>query len=696
MTRAHPRDHHSSGGPHAGDHEGEGFVHVRTHSSRTMAGAVRGIPEGRATETVYGLIRDGKHDECAMLLEVQLANAPESRPALSLLGYCYYYLGNFERAAEMYGTLARLFTENEQYAVHHVQSLYKASMYPEALRASRAMDSKDPAIRQTVSQLQALIAYEEDDLAGCRARLEECPSDDPDVVVNLACCMLKEGRFEEARTRFLDAQQALGFQADIAYNIALCYYRTKQFGPALKHLAEIIERGMREHPELNVGAATDATTTGEEIKSVGNTPALKETALVEAFNLKAAIEYSMGNAEGMREALTDMPPRTEEELDPVTLHNVALMNMENDPTDGFHKLNFLLQSPVSPPETFGNLLLLYCKPEHGFYDLAADVMAENPQLVAKHLPAETHQFLDATILAQTVPEEAYRKFEELVQRNADKLRRLTRKIQEFREGRDDKALKKTLAEYDETLDAYVPALMAQAKIYWDNENYQQVEKILRQGADCCADNEAYKTNIAHTCFMQALSNDEKYVDAIAYYEPIVREKLEDESGMGVLNVTAIVLANLCVAYIMTSQNEEAEELMRAIERAEEEVQYHDPNRQCFHLCIVNLVIGTLYCTKGNYEFGISRVIKSLEPYDKKLETDTWFYAKRCVVALLDLLCKHMITVPDSTLDEVMAFLDEAERHGKEIVTQLGDDGQGRTLTTEARMIKKMFIKLRDL
>ena len=111
---------------------------------------------------------------------------------------------------------------------------------------------------------------------------------------------------------------------------------------------------------------------------------------------------------------------------------------------------------------------------------------------------------------------------------------------------------------------------------------------------------------------------------------------------------------------------------------------------------MNLVIGTLYCTKGNYEFGISRVIKSLEPYDKKLETDTWFYAKRCVVALLDLLCKHMITVPDSTLDEVMAFLDEAERHGKEIVTQLGDDGQGRTLTTEARMIKKMFIKLRDL
>jgi tetratricopeptide repeat protein 30 len=41
------------------------------------------------------------------------------------------------------------------------------------------------------------------------------------------------------------------------YNIALCYYQTKQFGPALKHLAEIIERGVREHPELSVGSYTD-------------------------------------------------------------------------------------------------------------------------------------------------------------------------------------------------------------------------------------------------------------------------------------------------------------------------------------------------------------------------------------------------------------------------------------------------------
>ena len=39
--------------------------------------------------------------------------------------------------------------------------------------------------------------------------------------------------------------------------------------------------------------------------------------------------------------------------------------------------------------------------------------------------------------------------------------------------------------------------------------------------------------------------------------------------------------------------------------------------------------------QGNFEFGISRVMKALEPYPKKLGTDTWFYAKRAFLALAD-------------------------------------------------------------
>merc|ERR1711937_653415 len=127
----------------------------------------------------------------------------------------------------------------------------------------------------------------------------------------------------------------------------------------------------------------------------------------------------------------------------------------------------------------------------------------------------------------------------------------------------------------------------------------------------------------------------KFKEAIRYYEPIVKKHMDD-----LINVAAIVLANLCVSYIMTSQNEEAEELMRNIEREEEKMAYHDEQKPCYHLCIVNLVIGTLYCAKGNFEFGVSRIIKSLEPYDKKLGPDTWYYSKRCFLALAENMAKH--------------------------------------------------------
>jgi tetratricopeptide repeat protein 30 len=45
------------------------------------------------------------------------------------------------------------------------------------------------------------------------------------------------------------------------------------------------------------------------------------------------------------------------------------------------------------------------------------------------------------------------------------------------------------------------------------------------------------------------------------------------------------------------QNEEAEELMRHVEQEEEEAARHEPEGLQLHLCIINLVIGTLYCSK---------------------------------------------------------------------------------------------------
>ena len=119
--------------------------------------------------------------------------------------------------------------------------------------------------------------------SGCRRQLSKCSTDDPDTLVNTGCVLFKEGKFEVARQKFNEALSIIGYQVrlrmvscktlclvidgyllidslpcccsqpDLQYNIALCYYKTKQYGDSLRYLAEIIERGVREHPELSVG-----------------------------------------------------------------------------------------------------------------------------------------------------------------------------------------------------------------------------------------------------------------------------------------------------------------------------------------------------------------------------------------------------------------------------------------------------------
>jgi tetratricopeptide repeat protein 30 len=299
-------------------------------------------------------------------------------------------------------------------------------------------------------------------------------------------------------------------------------------------------------------------------------------------------------------------------------------------------------------------------------------------------------------MVPTSIEEAYRKFDELSAKHIEKLRKLTKNIQDAKIARDNEVIKNHLKQYDEELEKYIPVLMAQARIYWERENYPMVEKLFFQSAEFCSEHDVWKLNVAHVFFMQ----ETKFKDAIRYYDPIVK-RLQDT----LVDVTAIVLANLCVSYIMTSQNEDAEELMRRIEKEEERLTYTEPDRQCFHLCIVNLVIGTLYCAKGNFEFGISRIIKSLEPYEKKLHTDTWYYAKRCFLALAENMAKHMLILKDSSLDEIIVFCEKAEIAGEKVITVIGPqvDATGnsvppdptQTVAFEARQLKTLFLKLHD-
>ena len=121
-------------------------------------------------------------------------------------------------------------------------------------------------------------------------------------------------------------------------------------------------------------------------------------------------------------------------------------------------------------------------------------------------------------------------------------------------------------------------------------------------------------------------------------------------------------------------------MMKKIEKEEEDISYEDPDRKLYHLCIVNLVIGTLYCAKGNYEFGISQIMKSLEPYSKKLGTDTWFYAKRCFCSLVEnMAMQHMIMLKDVIGQEIIQFLEHCEAYGHNVPTAVEQPLQEHTL-----------------
>ena len=113
-------------------------------------------------------------------------------------------------------------------------------------------------------------------------------------------------------------------------------------------------------------------------------------------------------------------------------------------------------------------------------------------------------------MVQTSAEEAYRKFDELTNKHIETLRRLTKAIQDARIARETEAIKQSLKEYDDALERYIPVLMAQARIYWDRENYQQVEKLFRQSAEFCSEHEVWKLNVAHVFFMQ----ETKFKEAI--------------------------------------------------------------------------------------------------------------------------------------------------------------------------------------
>ena len=633
------------------------------------------------TRTIYTLIGDENYNEVLKILDNELHSFPDSTAIHSIMAFCYFQQEDFQKAAVSYGKLVDLNPTNDQYKLHHANCLYKTEQYYEAMRATFGI--QDPALKAQAALLQAAIRYAEEDAQSAKALLAENDQEDMDVMLDQACVLYKEDRFEEALAKYMEVKRVHGFVPEVAYCIALCYYRLNRLSETVQMIAEIKAQASREHPELLRSLAGDTV----DFDAQGLIQKAKDAFLVEALNLMSALNYDQRHFSEAKEVLRELPNRNEEELDPVTLHNTALVTMEEDPTSSFNKLTFLMQQEPSPPETFRNLLLGYCKFE--YYSLAADLLAENKELALRTMGKPMMDFLDAYLMCATSKEEAYREFDKLCKANADILRRLVREVEDCRKTHDDAQQMALTLQYEAAVNDLVPILMSQAKIFWDMEKYQLVELLLLKYGDFCVDNRIWKLNLAHTYFMEP----SKMADAISLYEPLVL----GEDNM--LDVEAIIVANLCVAYVVTEQNDLADTLITRVTEQETEKLKEDENAKLYHLAIIHLVIGTLYCAHKNFEFGIDYIFKAFNPMHQKLNADTWFYAKKCLFELLRAMALRQYILPDKIFEKVCEFLDEVDKNGKKIesiidLTVAAEEArENQTVSFEARVIKAMLLRM---
>jgi tetratricopeptide repeat protein 30 len=158
------------------------------------------IKDGEYTTSIYTMIKEARFPDAVRLLQYELHRNPDSRAALSLLGYSYYNTQEFGLAAECYGRLVELFPENVDYRLHHAQALYNAFLFPEAVAVLAQIG--DPSAEKRVVKMEAAIKYREEDFQNARILVDQFDKTDSDAEVNIACLEFKEGKYEEALRRF--------------------------------------------------------------------------------------------------------------------------------------------------------------------------------------------------------------------------------------------------------------------------------------------------------------------------------------------------------------------------------------------------------------------------------------------------------------------------------------------------------------
>lgn len=138
-----------------------------------------------------------------------------------------------------------------EYKLYYAQSLYQSGLFEEALKVANMIEVEH--LKEKVLQLQSAIYFSNEDYTSSQAILLKRQSGTAQTLNDEGCLLYQANLHEDSLQRFFLSLQT-GFNPLTAYNVALCHYRKKEYSQALNMIGEIIERGIRNYPELGIGA----------------------------------------------------------------------------------------------------------------------------------------------------------------------------------------------------------------------------------------------------------------------------------------------------------------------------------------------------------------------------------------------------------------------------------------------------------
>ena len=111
-------------------------------------------------------------------------------------------------------------------------------------------------LKSKLIELKAAILYEKNEFQTAITTLKGLQGlegvNDLQNLINEGCIHFKMEQHEKAISLFKDAAKMCGFNAELYYNIALCYYEMGIFSEAYFYLDTIIRRAYELYPKLKL------------------------------------------------------------------------------------------------------------------------------------------------------------------------------------------------------------------------------------------------------------------------------------------------------------------------------------------------------------------------------------------------------------------------------------------------------------